>query len=603
MRPVSAPRRSHKSSTDFFGMNEIDENTYLSNRKLGYILIDIEILSKRNVFKEFFHKFFTLHWFKKLKSVDSSSVNPSFTPSEVYSMLLSIGIHPSDKEYNDWLLTLSKDTEIKVDDDDNSHSSVSTTPVPNEILISDVIHLVTNHNFETSVSLTHYISAYLNFKNNKKFPSNSMTKHTSTSPIFKSSPFSQTFINRNFKLNKNVSLAVDPLKSVNNMKDAGWWIRFDRPPLYSPDKDDMYVIQRSTGYRVREHIPGYIKIALKCMYDGWLTRVQDKKIKHTLSEFNNSKCHRFDHPSSQLLIEPFVKLHNIYMKDFEPAHISMYDTFNDFFSRSLSKNARPISLLDGGITSNNACVSSAFVTDDIILCPCDGRFICFEIFQECRKLWIKGSKFHIQNLVGSHLNPEFYNKLLTNLDKSKCLTSAKISREFSAVYMQNMSKVNRNRQRLKLNDFFSVCIIRLPPALYHGYHYPFNGTVVDIYHITDGALFSVSPIVVNRDVNVLTENKRCCVLFDTEFGICCMIIIASFLVGSYSLKCEIGDVVERGDLMGKFRYGGSCIVLIFERERMQFCNDLIANSMNRTRVETIVQCRTRIGNRRVQQKF
>ena len=35
-------------------------------------------------------------------------------------------------------------------------------------------------------------------------------------------------------------------KSVDNILDCGWWVRFDRGLLYSADKDDLFVMDRKT---------------------------------------------------------------------------------------------------------------------------------------------------------------------------------------------------------------------------------------------------------------------------------------------------------------------------------------------------------------------
>merc|ERR1712176_988835 len=98
---------------------------------IGHVMIDFEILSKEQILSEFFRKFLTLHWFQKKKPTKSLSIlntayshprtntfsSAMFSPNEIYSMLLSIGIHPSDTEHNGWIKSFVTDNND--DDDDN----------------------------------------------------------------------------------------------------------------------------------------------------------------------------------------------------------------------------------------------------------------------------------------------------------------------------------------------------------------------------------------------------------------------------------------------------------------------------------------------------
>ena len=68
----------------------------------------------------------------------------------------------------------------------------------------------------------------------------------------------------------------------------------------------------------------------------------------------------------------------------------------------------------------------------------------------------------------------------------------------------------------EFSNKFNISIIRMSAGDYHGIHCPFNGRIVAIHEI-EGALYTVSPIVVNRDVNVLTENKRILAIFQLFF--------------------------------------------------------------------------------------
>ena len=56
---------------------------------------------------------------------------------------------------------------------------------------------------------------------------------------------------------------------------------------------------------------------------------------------------------------------------------------------------------------------------------------------------------------------------------------------------------------------------------------------------------------------------------------------------------SVGDRVTRGDRIGAFQFGGSTVVLLFERNRIEWDDDLLWHSYNR--VESLVRVRNRIG--------
>eukprot|EP01083_Nonionella_stella_P140405 430520_1 len=454
----------------------------LSRTPMGYIWLRVEILSKKRILSEFYHKFVTLLWFR--------SKDQCMCVEEMYCALLSIGIHLSDKEYDEWKQTLAT----------------------NDIEMGDVIDLLLLNKYERSVSLTHYITSYLN-------------------------------------------------KQLD-MLDNGWWIRFDRGPLFSGDKDDLFVMDRLTQCREREHVPGYLKIALKLMYDGWMGRIATNNIVKHLNIFSANKCSKFDDRASSQMIDPFIAMHHIDMTRYDTTH--NFDTFNQFFARDIRSQ-----------------ISSDKNNKFMMMSPCDGKMICFSTFSDCTTFWVKGSRFNVRCLLGDKM----YGILLFNAyDKF----------EFDEFRLENLNKIDdqkSKKQRLKrVSSLFAIALFRLSPDDYHGYHYPFDARVIHIQEI-EGALYSVSPIVVNRDVNVLTENKRCCVLFQNEqsFGYAVVIVIASFLVGSFSINCKVGQHVKAGQLMGKFKFGGSAVILLCDKNAITFDQDLINNSLLRTRVETKIK--------------
>lgn len=72
------------------------------------------------------------------------------------------------------------------------------------------------------------------------------------------------------------------------------------------------------------------------------------------------------------------------MKTFEPSDPESYLTFEDFFIRKLAPDIRPI-----------------FAPEDIAkaIIVADSRAVVYPTVEETRALWVKGSRFTIQNLI------------------------------------------------------------------------------------------------------------------------------------------------------------------------------------------------------------
>ena len=110
---------------------------------------------------------------------------------------------------------------------------------------------------------------------------------------------------------------------------------------------------------------------------------------------------------------------------------------------------------------------------------------------------------------------------------------------------------------------------------YHRYHFPLDGTILEIRKI-DG-LDAVGGVVAWDDeverYMLYDENPgwqsietRDCLIMDTEYGLVAILPIAMSQVSSCNWEetVQVGAVVEKGDPMGYFLFGGSDIVMIFQ---------------------------------------
>ena len=110
---------------------------------------------------------------------------------------------------------------------------------------------------------------------------------------------------------------------------------------------------------------------------------------------------------------------------------------------------------------------------------------------------------------------------------------------------------------------------------YHRYHFPVSGTILEVRKID--ALDAAGGIVAWSDEEgryvLYDENPgwqsletRDCLIMDTDFGLVAILPVAMSQVSScnWEESVKVGEVVEKGDPMGYFLFGGSDIVMIFQ---------------------------------------
>lgn len=169
--------------------------------------------------------------------------------------------------------------------------------------------------------------------------------------------------------------------------------------------------------------------------------------------------------------------------------------------------------------------------------------------------------------------------------------------ESSVVFIKNkffgyeeLLQKNRWCKQFSDGDFF---ICRLTPDKYHYNHAPVSGRIEDIYTI-DGIYNSCNPTAVVKIVTPYSKNKRVVTIIDTDIpggtniGKVAMIEIVAMMIGGIkqcysevgydSPKTLIkGMTIKKGQPKSLFRPGSSTTVLIFEKNRVKFHQDLTAN--------------------------
>ncbi|MFM7024249.1 MAG: archaetidylserine decarboxylase [Flavobacteriales bacterium] len=230
-------------------------------------------------------------------------------------------------------------------------------------------------------------------------------------------------------------------------------------------------------------------------------------------------------------IPDFVSSLNINMNESKKS-INEFQSFNDFFYRELKPGARKIG---EGLVS-----------------PGDGRVLAFEKISEVNSFFVKGKKFTLQ---------EFLND--------------------DALFAKHENS--------------AMIIVRLAPNDYHRYHFPFRGRASESKKI-NGSYYSVSPIALQTSfTKVFCKNKKeLCTLTTEAHGEILLIPVGATMVGSLNSTFEPNTIVEKGQEMGYFAFGGSTVVLLFDTKHFKIDEDLIQNT--KKNIETYLHMGEKIAS-------
>ncbi|MFH1115339.1 MAG: phosphatidylserine decarboxylase [Pseudomonadota bacterium] len=179
----------------------------------------------------------------------------------------------------------------------------------------------------------------------------------------------------------------------------------------------------------------------------------------------------------------------------------------------------------------------------------------------------------------------------------------------------------------RLSEFESgdFAVFRLTPDKYHYNHTPAAGRVVDYYELP-GGYHSCNPGAVVRAVTPFSKNKRVVTIIDTDVpggtgvGLVAMIEVVALMIGDIvQVYSDDGYETPRPPAEGMFLKkgvpkslylpGSSTDVLLFQKGRVRFSQDLVRNRMRsgihsrysvgfgRPLVETDLKVRSTIARR------
>lgn len=217
---------------------------------------------------------------------------------------------------------------------------------------------------------------------------------------------------------------------------------------------------------------------------------------------------------SCVFINSFIRKHSIDMSQFENVK---YGSYNEFFSRKILPEARPID------TASNHLIS-----------PCDSKLTVLPITPD-QQFTLKHTEYTVASLLKNDALAEEYNG------------------GYALIF------------RLTVDD-------------YHRYSYIADGEKGDNTFIP-GKLHTVNPIA-NDYFPIYKENSREYTILHTEaFGDVVMMEVGALLVGRI-VNHHQSAKVSRGQEKGYFQFGGSTVVVLLKANVAQIDEDILSNSQD-----------------------
>jgi phosphatidylserine decarboxylase len=225
------------------------------------------------------------------------------------------------------------------------------------------------------------------------------------------------------------------------------------------------------------------------------------------------------------IIRWFVGKYGVNMAEAAEPDIRNYASFNDFFTRALKADARPLARAE-------------------LVCPVDGAISQFGAIEADQIFQAKGHRYSTTALLGGDaaLAAQFHDGL------------------FATLY--------------------------LSPKDYHRIHMPCTGRLVRMVYVP-GDLFSVNPFTARGVPGLFARNERVVCVFESNSGPFVLVLVGATIVGSMATTWHgvvnpprpgkvrnwdyAGQAIDfqQGDEMGRFLLG-STVVALFPKGRCSF---------------------------------
>lgn len=168
----------------------------------------------------------------------------------------------------------------------------------------------------------------------------------------------------------------------------------------------------------------------------------------------------------------FIGQFKINMDEASPSDPKQYSCINEFFTRPLKADARPLN-----------------INPERILCPVDGAISQLGDIETHRVFQAKGRSFTIDELLGG----------------DKHWSDTFTDGQFATLY--------------------------LSPKDYHRIHMPVRGRLLQMTYIP-GRLFSVNPATTRAIPRLFARNERVVTVFETDYGPMALVLVGAIFVAS-----------------------------------------------------------------------
>ena len=236
-------------------------------------------------------------------------------------------------------------------------------------------------------------------------------------------------------------------------------------------------------------------------------------------------------PFIEHIINAFIRVFKVDMQDAAIQDISQYSTFNEFFTRQLNEDARPID-------HSMPCIVS----------PCDGKISMFGEIEENTLIQAKNKTFTL-------------NEFLT----PSC----------------------KNLHKFTGGSFYTIY---LSPRDYHRVHSAYAGQLLEMIYVP-GRLFSVAPYAPKTIDKLYARNERVISIFKVDNGYMAITMVGAVNVAAIDMAwagmvtpphmnttvhydySEQDITLDKGQQMGTFNMG-STVVIMFSKHYAQALKDL-----------------------------
>lgn len=277
-------------------------------------------------------------------------------------------------------------------------------------------------------------------------------------------------------------------------------------------------LDRSTGQWCQEQVYGESAIRFLYGKSFWSKLIGNPvaQLVSRLPFISSTYAYFQKRASSRKKIVPFMEKYGVDSSEFLNS-VDEFSTFNDFFIRKLKPTARPIA---PGV--------------DVAIIPADARYLFYQDINLADGFVVKGQKFSLEDL----------------------LQNRKLAKEFEGG---------------------TLVLARLCPSDYHRFHFP-CACIPGETRMINGLLWSVNPWALRRNVKIFTQNRRTLSLLETgRFGKIAYLEVGATNVGAIHETYTPFQSVPKGAEKGYFSFGGSALVLLFEKGKIILDADLTAH--------------------------